>query len=376
MNRYRLELATPADDVDLCQVLAATPTDGRIAVTFRRDPSWFAGAVVDGRMRQVVACRDLETGRVIGFGCRSVRDVYVNGRPAAVGYLSGLRLLPAHRHRGLLARGYAMVRDLHGDGRVPYYLTTIAAGNGMALDLLTSGRAGLPAYHQAGIHRTLAISLPHWVRNGRLRHGENNGALRIRTAKKEDLPSVLAFLREEGPRRQFFPRLGRDDFLTPTGAMRGLALDDLLLAERAGRLVGTAAAWDQRGDRRWVVDGYRGWLRWARPGYNAWAWPRGRPRLPPAGSILDCMMAALIVVADDDRDVFDALLKAVCDHAVEVPVSYLLLGMHGDDPLLPAARRFHAVTYETHVFIVCWPDGEAARAELDGRVPYLELGSL
>jgi hypothetical protein len=120
MSRYRFELATQADDADLRRVLAATPMGGRIAVTFRREPSWFAGAAVDGRFRQVVACRDLEGGRLIGFGCRSVREVYVNGRPGQVGYLSSLRVLPEHRNLGLVARGYATFRGLHGDGRVPY----------------------------------------------------------------------------------------------------------------------------------------------------------------------------------------------------------------------------------------------------------------
>src|SRR5436190_21794140 len=104
MSRYRFELATPADDPELRRVLAATPMAGRIAVTFRREPSWFAGAVVDGRFRQVVACRDLRTGGIIGFGCRSVRDVFINGQPREVGYLSSLRVLPEHRNIGLVAR--------------------------------------------------------------------------------------------------------------------------------------------------------------------------------------------------------------------------------------------------------------------------------
>jgi hypothetical protein len=374
MSRYRLELATPADDADLCDVLAATPTDGRIAVTYRRDPSWFAGAVVDGRLRQVVACRDLESGRVVGFGCRSLRDVYVNGRPREVGYLSGLRLLPAHRNRGLLARGYALVRELHGDGRVPFYVTTIAAGNRVALDLFTAGRPGLPTYHLAGTYHTLAIALPR--RNGRPRRGRKYHNVRIRAATSHDLSAVLDYLDREGPRRQFFPRLRRDDLLTQTGAMRGLALDGLLLAERAGRLVGTIAVWDQRGDRRWVVHRYGGWLRWGRPAYNAWAWSRGRPQLPRAGGAISCLTAALPVVSDDDCDVFAALVEAARDQAACRSASYLLLGMHADDPLLPAARRYEAVIYKTHVFLACWPDGEAARAELDGRVLYLEAGSL
>src|SRR5438270_9605247 len=112
MSRFRIDLATPADDAELRRVLAATPMPGRVRVGFRREPSWFAAAVVDGFFRQVVVCRDLDTGRLAGFGCRSVRRLYVNGRPADVGYLSGLRLLPEHRGLGLVARGYAFFRRL------------------------------------------------------------------------------------------------------------------------------------------------------------------------------------------------------------------------------------------------------------------------
>jgi hypothetical protein len=370
MSRYRFELATPADDADLRLILAATPMEGQIAVTFRREPSWFAGAVVDGRFRQVVACRDLSTGRLVGFGCRSVRDVYVNGRPAAVGYLSSLRFLLEYRNRGLLARGYAFSRTLHEDGRVPYYLTTIAAGNHTALKVLTSGRAGLPAYHPAGAYHTVAIPLP---RRARAAAG---GEVSVRPARAEDLPAVLEFLETEGPRRQFFPRLAADDFLSPEGMMRGLSPDSILLAERGGRLVGTLAGWDQHDYRQSVVHAYHGPLRRLRPVYNAWAWVRGRPGLPAPGGSFRYLTGALPVVAGDDSDTFAALVEALRHSAVGGPWTHLLLGLHEADPLLGVARRYQAARYVTLLFLVCWPDGEEARGQADGQAPYLELGSL
>src|SRR5262249_31945621 len=102
MSRFRFDLATPADDAELRRVLAARPMPGGIGVGFRRDPSWFAAAVVDGHFRQVVVCRDDERGRMVGFGCRSVRRLYVNGAGTDVGYLSSLRVLPEYRNIGLV----------------------------------------------------------------------------------------------------------------------------------------------------------------------------------------------------------------------------------------------------------------------------------
>ena len=370
MSRYRFELATPDDDADLRHVLAATPMGGRIAVAFHREPSWFAGAVVDGRCRQVVACRDLHTGRIIGFGCRSIRDVYLNGSPGVVGYLSSLRILPEHRNLGLLARGYAFFRELHRDGRVPFYLTTIAVGNEPAEAVLTSGRAGLPSYHPAGTYHTIAIPLPR--RPAAPAHRE----VSIRPCHQDDLPAVLDFLATAGPRRQFFPRLRPDDFSNPEGLMRGLSLDWLLLAERNGRLVGTLAGWDQHDDRQSVVRAYGGFLGWVRPVYNLWAPIRGLPALPPPGEPLRYLMGALPVALEDDRAVFAALLTALRAKAAGRPWSHLLLGLHESDPLLPVARRSQAACYLTRLFLVCWRDGDESRDALDGRAPYLEAGSL
>ena len=48
MSQFRFELATEADDADLRSILAATPMEGAVAVTFRREPSYFRAASVEG----------------------------------------------------------------------------------------------------------------------------------------------------------------------------------------------------------------------------------------------------------------------------------------------------------------------------------------
>lgn len=368
MPRYRIELATPADDADLRRILAETPMPGHISVSFRRAPSYFAAAEVDGHFRQVVAGRDLDTGRLIGFGSRSIRRLYVNGQPADVGYLSALRLLPEHRNLGLIARGYAHFRKLHADGRAPIYLTTIAEGNDRALELLTSGRAGLPRYHPAGRFHTLALralkptALP----------------VLVRQTRPDDVPAIVEFLREHGPARQFFPCFEAGDFFSAHGLLRGLRPEHLLLAWYDGQLVGTLGVWDQSEFRQVVVHGYAGRLRWVRPLYNSWAWLRGQPRLPGIGSELGNRFAALPVVRDANAQLglnAPVVLAALLEAVPRGP-GHLLFGLHERDPLLGLVRRFAVAEYVTRLFVVCWEDGEALRSQLDGRVPYLEAGSL
>jgi hypothetical protein len=372
VGRYEFQLATREDDALLRALLAATPMLGRIAVSFRRDPSFFDAAVVDGAFHQTVVCRDQQEHRIVGFGCRSVRDRFVNGRPTAVGYLSSLRALPEYRRLGLLARGYAYFRGLHRDGKAQVYLTTIAEDNQPALATLTTMRAGLPQYAFAGRYHTVVIP----ISRRRQRFTCADATLQVREATVGDRDCLVAFLQEVGPARQFFPCLGSADFFEPGSTFRDLAPGDLLLAFRRDRLIGTLGSWNQRGFRQSVVESCPRLLRWLRPIYNAWAMVSGRPRLPRVGQPLRCLMAAIPTVLKDDSIVFAALLEALLARASGGPDDYLLVGLHETDPLLPVAQRLAAESYITRMYIVSWEDGQSFRAQLDDRPSYLELGFL
>jgi hypothetical protein len=366
VSRYRFELASPADDDNLRHVIAETAMPGRIQVAFRREPSFFAAAVVEGHATQVVAARDTTTGQIVGFGCRSLRNVYVNGQPRQVGYLSGLRLLAEHRSVGLVARGFAFFRQLHADGKAGFYLTTIAEDNRGAMNVLLGGRAGLPRYHDHGRYLTAVLST---------KRRRSKPTSDVRLATDEQLDDILAFWRLQGPKRQFFPAYQMDDFRAD-GALRGLAARDVLVARVDGAIVGTLALWDQRPFRQIVVAGYDGVIRVLRPWYNAWAAIRGSPRLPRRGSMIDCLVGAALVVVDGRQDIVQALVDRALAAAAQRGISRVTIGLHESDPLLATVHRYPARWYATRLFLACWEDGEAEIAALDQRPSYLELGSL
>ncbi|MEX0718135.1 MAG: hypothetical protein WD066_16195 [Planctomycetaceae bacterium] len=376
MFRYRFELATPHDDAELRAILAATQMPGRIAITFRREPSYFDADVVLGEFHQTIVGRDHANQRIMGFGSRAVRSCFINGEPATIGYLSSLRVRPQYRGLGLLGRGYECFRELHDDGRTSLYLTTIAEGNDAAVAVLTSGRAGLPIYHPAGTYCTLAIPLSRRSR----RHGRNgrhaSRRVEVRSATVADLTNVIEFLHRCGSARQFFPRYDVHDFFEPRGTFRDLQPHDLWLVFRNGRLVGTLAAWDQHRFRQTIVNGYSAGLRWMRPVWNGWARVRGSPRLPAPGEPFRHLVAALPVIEDDDPAVFAALMNALRDAHVGGPCAYLLLGLHETDPLLPTATAWRTSIYRTRLYHVGWGDDAEVRERLDRRPPYLELGCL
>jgi hypothetical protein len=347
--------------------------NGRIRIAFAREPSYFGAAGVDGKQVQVGVCRDTVSGRVVGMGSRAISPRYVEEQPRSIGYLSGLRLLPEHRGQGrLLARGYQFLRDLHADREADFYLTTIADENTAAIRLLTSGRAGLPVYHPWGRYSTLAIR-PRAAAPGMR---SLPGGPHFRTATIADRDMLVEFWHRFGKLRQFFPVYEAADLFCNAGLLSGLRPEDVALAFLGEELVATLAVWDQRNFKQTIVHGYDGWLAFGRPLYNAYARMMRRPVLPRPGSTLSCAVAAVPIVRGDDVKVFRLLLQWQLSQLRDRGVRTLLLGLHQDDPLMPAARKFTSVEFVTRLYVVYWPEDSPNLAAIMNRVPYLELGCL
>ena len=371
MSPLRFELARPQDDAELRQVLAATPMAGKVAVSFRREPSFFAAAQLEGEFHQTLLVRETARDRIVALGSRSVRQRFINGVAMPVGYLGGLRVLPQHRNGLVLARGYRFLHELHGDRRTPIYLTTIAEGNDAAQSILTSGRAGLPCYDFCGNYLTGVIPLTRQAAHANVPPG-----IVIRAATIKDLPQLCKFLEAVGLTRQFFPCYRPTDWFSQVATFHGLQANELLLAWRGDQIVGSLAGWDQSSFRQIVIEQYGTALAWSAPIYNAWAALKGSPKLPKVGEALRYLTGALPIVAADDRQIFAALMETMLARSLGRGHSHLLVGMHERDPLLDVVKRFQSAVFMTGCYLVYWEDGAALRQQIDERTPYLELGCL
>jgi hypothetical protein len=365
--RCRIEIAGETDDAELRALMRATPMTGSIAVTLRREPSFFDAMTVEGPFHQVLIARDTRTHRVVGMGSRSVRPRWVDGRPQPVGYLGGLRLLPEARHTTVLIRGYRELARLHGDGRTDFYLTTIAEGNQQAVAALTGARAGLPVYHELG--RYLTFVLP--VR--RSMSARPDPDLQVRPLKRPEVPQLIEFLNTSGRDRLFFPCLTAEDFASGATTFRGLGPDHVLCAWRGDRLVGTLAAWDQSPFRQTVVERYAGILRCWKPFHSIVAAARGWPRFPAPGSQLRTLTLALPVAGGAT---FLQLLAATQQRHQSTAADSLLLGLFERDPLVKTVQPLAMYTYATRVFVVTWDPATVKPERFNGRNLYLELGCL
>jgi hypothetical protein len=362
VSRFRFAPAGPDDDAALRERMAADWLRGNLSVSFRREPSYFAGCALQGEQAQVYKCFDADARQLVGMGARITTPVYVNGELRRVGLLSDLRLAPEHRGGTLVARGYKVVRQLHEADPVPFYLTAILDGNRTALASIASGRAGLPSYRDWGRMLTPAIHLdlpkPALAVAGVL----------FRRAVAADAGALGELCASAGRRRQF----ARPLLPLPPGLDWG----DFLVAEQGSRLTACLATWDQHALRQTHIEAYSPWLAALRPLYNAAARALPIKPLPAPGARIPYLYFAALALREDDV----ALLRGLVRHAYRAlragPWHYAIASLHERDPLAAVLDEYRAIRAAGRLFVVHYEDGADAVARIDARCPYVDMARL
>ena len=361
-------LANPEDDAQIRALLQRIDMPGAMSLAFTYEPDFFAAVEVEGaHPRVVVGERD---GAIVGMGLCAQRRLHVNGRPENVGYLGSLRGDPAERNGIGLLRGYRYFRDLEGTMPVRFYLSTIMEDNHAARRMLTSRHAGLPQYHEVSLYRTLIFPLI------RRRKPKADSRFRIVRGEQVGAAAIAGFLDTVGPEKQFFPAYNTEDIESSTGLLRGLRLPDFRVALAGDRIAGVMAGWDQCAFRQHRVTGYSGVLRKLRPILNLASKCLGIALFPSPGMPVRSFCAACIAIAENDAAVFRGLLRHMLYEMHGQGRDALMVGLAANDPLLQAAQAWWHITLSSRIYAVTWKEDSSLVPALQGRVPYLELGSL
>ncbi len=364
-RRFRFDVAAPADDAEVRRIVRENPMQGEVRVSLEREPSAALAEAVEGDVHHTIVCHDRRTGRLAAVGSAAVRDAYVNGVCARVGFLSKLRVAAGYRnHISILRGGFAFLRELHPSLGATLYVASIFTDNAPARRLFERGLPGLPTFRAVETFETLVMPV-RW----RPGYGESAGP------DHRDL--AVEYLARNAPRFQFAPRWRAEDLHSAQFA-RGLEADDFFCWRGAKNGIGGCiAVWDQRAFKQIVVRGYGPKLTRARPLINLFSKVLGRPQLPEIGGRLNVGYVSHLAVDNDDPELFDDLLADAHARAADRGLAYLALGLSSRHPLLRVAkkryggRRSLATLYAVH-----WDDGAAAADALDGRVAHYEVALL
>ncbi|HEY7419639.1 MAG TPA: hypothetical protein VH593_30950 [Ktedonobacteraceae bacterium] len=364
-RRFEFCLATEADDDELRLLLRQIAMPGNITLSFLREPSFFLAEQAGSITSQVIICKDHQQGQLVGMGSRSIRCVYINGKPARIGYLSMLRGIPQARGNIGLARGYRYLQTLHADGSVPYYFTTILDGNAEARALLTSGRAGLPHYKPVARLITYLIPLT------KKRRGEKvNPAMS--KVERDYLPNAVAFLQKWNSHYQFAPVYTLQDMLGQSRLLPYFSWENLYVYREHDTCIGTLGVWDQQAFKQTVVTAYSRKMQFMRPLYNLLAPIRRTPRLPQTGANINILYTAFL---SGSTSVFAELLHQVCIDWSDKGYDYLSVGLCTDNDLSSVVSRYATQQISSTLYIVYWQNDGILLPETN--VPaHLEVSTL
>jgi radical SAM superfamily enzyme YgiQ (UPF0313 family) len=347
----RFELAEPADDAALRRLLEDAPMDGQVRLAFTREPGYFDAARVEGARHATLVLRGPDGRSVLAMGSRSVRDVYVDGSPARLGYLGQLRWAPGHRPgRRQLAEGYRRMWATRLGDELPFDLTSVAADNLPARRLLERGLPGVPVYTPLAELETRVLR----VRTGLGWSGARGGrgAVVVRRATALDMSAMARLLDRDARSRRLAPRWSEEQLAELASGRLGRWCPVVL--EEGGDVTGAAALWDQRALRQVVVHSYAPLLGRLRRWLNPLERLAGRPVLPPPGTTLP--MGFVSHLSARDAGALRALLAATLQTARAEGLRYLTLALTTGDPLLPELRRrFRGRAYRSVLYLVHEP---------------------
>ncbi len=359
-------LAEKKHDRQIRKMLHESAQPGNIQVAYCREPDYFHGIEVCGKLNQTLIYEHGPELKAISI--RSIKPVFINGKTVDFGYLSGLRIAADSRRGIILGRGYQALRKLHGDNKVKAYLTTIVDKNVIAKTVLTSGKAHIPAYRDIGKYHVYTVLFNRYKRCDH--HGVD-----IINGNEVSLKQILSFLRENGSRKQFYPVYTPDDF--NTGYTRDFLQKDFYIAVQGSRITGVVGAWNQTDYKQHVITGYNGILNGGKIIVDTALRVSGFKPLPKQNEAVKAFTISFACIRDDNPGVLSALLCKIYYEKRKLDFHGFSIGFHERDTLRIVMNNFFCIPYTSRIYLVYWEDGkEFCEKTINSKVPYLELGTL
>jgi hypothetical protein len=366
MKRYIFEIGNEKDDDKLRRILESIYIPCNICLAYTREPSFFNSLDIEGEKTDVIVCRDTHKNCIAGFGTRSIRQLYVNGKVERIGYLSNLRSYPEYRGGTLLFRGYQFLKKNHKMNPVPFYITTIIEDNIKVRKILEGGRTGLPFYTDIGRFWTFAF------KTGK-RFIKRNKDFQIHIASEHNIKQVYEFINNESKNKTFFPFYNFDDFKYKKGKLKGLGMTYIL--KQSGKLVGTASVWDQTDFKQYKVIRYNGILKYLYHFSPILSPLLKIPKFPAPGKNFSYFYISLWYVKDNNPDYLKMLLERIsCDYKNRY--DYFLFGVHQSCPLLTNLKSIKSIKYRSRLYIVTWDQELSGLNSIKKSEIYLEAGTL
>lgn len=362
-NRYVFTRAEPKDGKELLAILEEGDYSGNISLQYTRRPDAYVSLMREGVEVEIVVCRDLQHGKIVGYGACAINSCYINKTPQKVGYLFGLRMRKEYMGNSLVMhRAYAYLRTVLAERHVSYFYTSILAENEYAQKLLVKKRTFMPHYLYLTDYHVFSLKTANCRKKDVHYH--------FRKALKADIPHIVEFLALQGKNKDFFPVLTEADLLA--GAPWSISYEDMVVLIREGRIVACGTCWDRSGSKQYIVKSYCGIYKYLQS-LPFLVNVLGYPALPLVGSTLHFFTLSFWCVENDDPQIFAEFVNRIAE---QTEYSFFNIGITTDSPLTEILLQKKHFLYKSKIYLVTWNEKvEYSALTSKGKI-YIECGRL
>jgi predicted N-acetyltransferase YhbS len=337
-GRIEIRQANEADNDGLLALTRAAPMAGTIALRIDRDPDFFALLRMRGESVVYVAVRGRE---VIGCISAALRTVYISGVPETAAYVGDMKVHPRlSGSRIALRLIQALEAHLRSAG-IDLCFSVVADGNLRAMPLF-EGRLGIPRWASMG--RFVVKELLPSPFEGRA------GGYQIEAAEPRDLTAVAALLDRFHRSRQFGPRLMHEEIaVTLCGSGDG-PFSKTFVARKNRDIVATLSLIDTAPVKRNVLLSAPRSARAAVALLRLLAAPFPGFCLPRVGDALRLLTVRHFACEEGHEKALNLLVRWARREAFRNRFTFLVLGLHENDPLRNLVRGMPGFTFFSLAF--------------------------
>jgi len=361
-NKIILSLATEDDNEGMNKVFESGRFDGGFSVQFLRKPKPLESFRKDGDTAKILIMKDALTLEVIAVGGCVIRREYLDGSVKRIGYLTGLKILPAYQKKiRCIAESYQFLHENTKD-EVDLYYTTILSSNTGAQKLLEKRHRNMPAYRYLGEYTTYCL------RAG----GRSGGRYGGRSGGKSEgrFGSSLTGATADEVAQLYGSSLRKLNLAPMNTELSGLSAEDFYtLRDVRQDIIACCAIYKQQSYKQYVISDYN---RMYRILSKLPVHLLGYPKFPAQNSYLNYASVAFLYVKDNNIRLGRQFLRAAMNQAGRTGqagmtgrteqeshsgrIDVLLAGQFCNNPLRGIFDRIRHVKFQSRLYEVSWDE--------------------
>jgi hypothetical protein len=287
-------------------------TGMNINLKLDHSPDIWASFTTLGHETRILAAIEKNKKHIACACAVSLKECYIGGSLYTIGYMSSMKARREYRGSLAFARIMALFDSYWKEANAACWLFSVFTGNATLNTLMGRRRVFFPKVEILSVYNTY-IHKPSAIRFSVNRVSETE----IRYAGPKDVQRIEDFLKRQFIARDFIPAYTKEELFNGKGLLKDFSIQNLALAIEEDKVTGMAGLWDQSNFRRWFIESYSKPYRIFRSFYNLGALISQMPLLPIEKDPIRYQLMSLLLVENDQPDVFTLLYRFLVGHVSE-----------------------------------------------------------